>query len=138
MTRRIVAPLFALLVIACQDMMPEESPPRFVDLEARATRAVWVEGRYFVVQQFSVPEITQAVLEDGGVYAKVRAGNTWIDLPYSAFESCYYTGGDNAVCGVTYAVAYGVGTATYSAVGVTVAGSDLLDIEGTRIRLFFR
>ena len=91
-----------------------------------------------VAHQFSVPEITQAVLDAGGVYAKVRAGDLWTDLPYSVFEHCFYVEGDNAVCGVTYAVVYGVGTAAYSAVGVVPEYSELLDIEGTRIRLFFR
>ena len=91
------------------------------------------------VQQFSVPEITQEVIATGGVFAKVRLGaaDQWIDLPYSTFEHCVYGGDDDAVCGITYAVAYSVGTVTFNAIGVVPINSILLDLRGTRIRLFF-
>ena len=132
------AAIAALLVIACQNMTPEE-PPKVVDLEVTRSATVYVEGRYLTSRRFSVPEITQAVLDAGGVYAKIQADDDlWIDLPYTIFEHCFYDdGGDNAVCGVTYFMTYGVGSATVSALGVVARDSELLDIDGMRIRLFF-
>ena len=131
------AAIAALLVIACQNMTPEE-PPKVVDLEVTRSATVQVEGRYLTSRRFSVPEITQDVLDAGGVHAKIQAADDlWIDLPYTIFEHCFYDGGDNAVCGVTYFMTYGVGSATFSALGVVPRSSVLLDIDGTRIRLFF-
>jgi hypothetical protein len=135
------AAIAALLVIACQNMTPEEpveEPPKVVDLEVTRSATVLVESRYLTSRRFSVPEITQDVLDAGGVRAKIQAADDlWIDLPYTIFEHCFYDGGDDAVCGVTYFMTYGVGSATFSALGVVPRSSVLLDIDGTRIRLFF-
>jgi hypothetical protein len=126
-----------LTVVACQQTTPVDEP-KVVDLEVTQSVTALIEGRSVAAQQFSVPEITQDVIATGGVYAKVRLGaaDQWIDLPYSTFERCFF-GENSAVCGITYAVAYSVGTVTFNAIGIVPTNSNLLDLRGTRIRLFF-